>query len=155
VEKYTPLHTEARKSNNVTPVDFVKDQLLPKYVPLIGGAIAGWFLGGLISRGHASAGREIGRQAGSLIGTITMGYLLWKRKREAELNSADVFATMKEVLPMAKTDEDLRKDNTIVNEMIDHEQKNNVWLKSLVEKGSRAIEPQNMAAPAAPETMAR
>ncbi len=155
MEKYTPLHTEARKSNNITPVDFVEDQLVPKYIPLIGGAVAGWFLGGLISRGHASAGREIGKQAGSLIGTVVMGYLLWKRKKEAELNSTDVFATMKDVLPMAKTDDDLRRDSSHLTDMIAHEKQNSAWLKSLVEKGPRAIEPQNISATTAPETLVR
>lgn len=153
VEQYTPKSASERKSNRLTPVDFVREQFVPKWGTLIAGAVGGWFLGGAIGgKLGAERGRSLGQYSGSVIGGVVLGFLNWRKKAASEFDSAELAETMRDVLPMAMTTDEVKGEIAHTRDLLAYEQRQNASLKALLEKGPSASHqpPENTAAEIAP-----
>jgi hypothetical protein len=139
VESYTPKPLEERKSHRLTPLNYLAEQFVPKWILTGAGVVAGWFIGGAIGGAtHATNGRILGHNIGALSGGVLLGFYNWRKRAASEMGVAAVADQMRELLPMAMTNDEVKKEIAGTREMIAYEQRQNTRLKALAEAGPKS-----------------
>ena len=80
---------------------------------------------------------------GAKIGLVVMAFLFWKQKEKKRLEIGDTVGEVKDIAHLHRTDEDLAKDNKLVEKMITHERKKQAVLTEKLPENfrDRATEP--------------
>lgn len=155
VESYTPKPIAERKSQKLNFGNFISDQFIPKYAGLAIGLVGGWVVGGFIGKSSGSKiGAQYGRQLGSAVGGIVLGFLNWRKNAASEMDSAEVADRLRDVVPMAMTNDEVKREISYTRDLLEYEQRQNNTLKGILEAGPKS-HTQHAAAPDEALEMAR
>ncbi len=138
VETYTPKPLQDRNSQKLTLMQYIWDQFIPKWGMTLGGLVGGWFLGGIIGGATgAKHGRMWGNQIGSIAGGLILGFTHWRKDAANEMDTAELASKLRDVMPMAMTEPEIKTEITNSREMLTYEQRENARLKALAQGGGK------------------
>lgn len=117
VEKYEPVPFEQRPSQNIGLKHYAHE-----IAPIVGltalGGFGGWLVGKLgIIRQSPAITASLGAKATGLISV----FLIWRKHEKKNLGIEEAYKELKTIEHLHLTDDDLRRDNRILKQMIEFE----------------------------------
>jgi chorismate mutase len=115
LDAYQPTPYNERESQKLGVWDYIKDVAVPLLIPF-----AGMGIGTLL---HKPTKGLINGTRGLIGGTIITGFMAWRKEEKKRLEVADTVAEVKDIAHLHQTNEDLEKENKLLEKMINFERK--------------------------------